>query len=212
MRAWRASRLLGATIGAVLLGATIGAVMITRRGMLADAFGLTALSVSAAFRKLQRLTAQPVVGVQPWTSNATARSPPSKGPAEYFTGTVRIDPLFQAPAPARGARRQCHLRAGRTNRLAHPSARPNPDCHRGLRPGAARGRAGRGNPPGRRGLVCAWRKTLAWRRADDGDDAYRHRRKRKTAKSSTGWRRSVTSNTAVERSIGKSGTENADNR
>jgi quercetin dioxygenase-like cupin family protein len=25
----------------------------------------------------------------------------SKGPAEYFTGTVRLDPLFQAPAPAR---------------------------------------------------------------------------------------------------------------
>ena len=24
-----------------------------------------------------------------------------KGPAEYFTGTVRIDPLFQPPAPAR---------------------------------------------------------------------------------------------------------------
>src|SRR4051794_34223770 len=27
--------------------------------------------------------------------------PSGKGPAEYFTGTVRIDPLFQAPAPAR---------------------------------------------------------------------------------------------------------------
>jgi quercetin dioxygenase-like cupin family protein len=25
----------------------------------------------------------------------------SKGPAEWFTGSVRIDPLFQAPAPAR---------------------------------------------------------------------------------------------------------------
>ena len=25
-----------------------------------------------------------------------------KGPAEYFTGAVRIDPLFQAPDPARG--------------------------------------------------------------------------------------------------------------
>jgi quercetin dioxygenase-like cupin family protein len=25
----------------------------------------------------------------------------SKGPAEWFTGIVRIDPLFQAPAPAR---------------------------------------------------------------------------------------------------------------
>src|SRR5579875_1515656 len=24
-----------------------------------------------------------------------------KGPAEYFTGTVRVDPLFQAPDPAR---------------------------------------------------------------------------------------------------------------
>jgi quercetin dioxygenase-like cupin family protein len=27
--------------------------------------------------------------------------PSGKGQAEYFTGTVRIDPLFEAPAPAR---------------------------------------------------------------------------------------------------------------
>ena len=27
--------------------------------------------------------------------------PSGKGPAEYFTGNVRIDPLFQAPDPAR---------------------------------------------------------------------------------------------------------------
>ena len=27
--------------------------------------------------------------------------PSGKGPAEYFTGTVRIDPMAQAPAPAR---------------------------------------------------------------------------------------------------------------
>jgi quercetin dioxygenase-like cupin family protein len=27
--------------------------------------------------------------------------PSSKGPADYFTGTVRIDPLFEAPEPAR---------------------------------------------------------------------------------------------------------------
>ena len=26
--------------------------------------------------------------------------PSAKGPAEWFTGTVRIDPLFQAPDPA----------------------------------------------------------------------------------------------------------------
>jgi quercetin dioxygenase-like cupin family protein len=29
--------------------------------------------------------------------------PSSKAPVEWFTGTVRIDPLFQAPAPARVA-------------------------------------------------------------------------------------------------------------
>jgi quercetin dioxygenase-like cupin family protein len=28
--------------------------------------------------------------------------PSGRGPAECFTGTVRIDPLFQTPAPARG--------------------------------------------------------------------------------------------------------------
>ncbi|MHB8599034.1 MAG: (R)-mandelonitrile lyase [Ktedonobacteraceae bacterium] len=28
--------------------------------------------------------------------------PSGKGPAEYFTGTVRTDSLFEAPAPARG--------------------------------------------------------------------------------------------------------------
>jgi quercetin dioxygenase-like cupin family protein len=28
--------------------------------------------------------------------------PSSKGPANYFSGAVRIDPLFDAPAPARG--------------------------------------------------------------------------------------------------------------
>jgi quercetin dioxygenase-like cupin family protein len=27
--------------------------------------------------------------------------PSTKGPEEYFTGTVRIDPLFEAPEPAR---------------------------------------------------------------------------------------------------------------
>jgi quercetin dioxygenase-like cupin family protein len=29
--------------------------------------------------------------------------PPAKGPADWFTGTVRIDPLFQASDPARAA-------------------------------------------------------------------------------------------------------------
>jgi quercetin dioxygenase-like cupin family protein len=33
--------------------------------------------------------------------NRNASRPSGKGPAEYFTGSVRIDPLFQASAPAR---------------------------------------------------------------------------------------------------------------
>jgi quercetin dioxygenase-like cupin family protein len=28
--------------------------------------------------------------------------PSGKGPADYFTGNVRVDPLFEAPDPARG--------------------------------------------------------------------------------------------------------------
>ena len=35
------------------------------------------------------------------TRNGTQAS--AKGPDDWFTGTVRIDPLFTAPAPARGA-------------------------------------------------------------------------------------------------------------
>ena len=44
--------------------------------------------------------------------------PSGKGPADWFSGTVRVDPLFSAPAPARvvaasvtfepGARTACH--------------------------------------------------------------------------------------------------------
>ena len=33
--------------------------------------------------------------------NRSGSRPANPGPAEYFTGTVRIEPLFQAPAPAR---------------------------------------------------------------------------------------------------------------
>jgi hypothetical protein len=32
--------------------------------------------------------------------NESGSRPSGKGPAEYFTGIVRIDPLFQPPQPA----------------------------------------------------------------------------------------------------------------
>ena len=39
--------------------------------------------------------------VAPMEIKRTGSQPSAKGPAEYFTGTVRIDPLFEAAEPAR---------------------------------------------------------------------------------------------------------------
>src|SRR5215467_7535691 len=45
----------------------------------------------------------------------------AKGPADWFTGTVRIDPLFQAPAPARAAGANVTFEPGaRTAWHTHP--------------------------------------------------------------------------------------------
>jgi quercetin dioxygenase-like cupin family protein len=47
--------------------------------------------------------------------------PPAKGPAEYFIGTVRINPLFQAPEPARVAGASVTFEPGaRTAWHTHP--------------------------------------------------------------------------------------------
>lgn len=47
--------------------------------------------------------------------------PSQKGPADWFTGTVRIDPLFQAPDPARVAAGQVTFEPGaRTAWHTHP--------------------------------------------------------------------------------------------
>jgi quercetin dioxygenase-like cupin family protein len=47
--------------------------------------------------------------------------PSSKGPAEYFTGTVRIDPLFSTPDPARVAGASVTFEPGaRTAWHTHP--------------------------------------------------------------------------------------------
>jgi quercetin dioxygenase-like cupin family protein len=40
-------------------------------------------------------------GERPNGHQESGSQPSGKGPDEYFTGTVRIDPLFQAPDPAR---------------------------------------------------------------------------------------------------------------
>ena len=47
--------------------------------------------------------------------------PSGKGPAEYFTGAVRVDPLFQAPDPARAVGASVTFEPGaRTAWHSHP--------------------------------------------------------------------------------------------
>lgn len=47
--------------------------------------------------------------------------PSGKGPADWFTGTVRVDPLFSAPAPARVAGASVTFEPGaRTAWHTHP--------------------------------------------------------------------------------------------
>ena len=76
--------------------------MITRRRMLATTAGLAALA------PIQSVAAEtPLLNVPPNRRNETMEikrigsQPSGEGPAEYFTGAVRIDPLFQASDPAR---------------------------------------------------------------------------------------------------------------
>jgi quercetin dioxygenase-like cupin family protein len=53
--------------------------------------------------------------------NRSGSQPSRKGPAEYFTGTVRIDPLFNPPAPARAAGNSVTFEPGaRTAWHTHP--------------------------------------------------------------------------------------------
>src|SRR5512147_225285 len=40
-------------------------------------------------------------GGRPVDIKRSGSQPSGKGPAAYFTGTVRVDPLFEAPDPAR---------------------------------------------------------------------------------------------------------------
>jgi quercetin dioxygenase-like cupin family protein len=96
--------------------------MITRRGALAAASGLVALATGQG-----RSTADQTLSVPREQRKATMEikrngsRPSAKGPAEWFTGAVRVDPLFQAPEPARGFGASVTFEAGgRTAWHTHP--------------------------------------------------------------------------------------------
>jgi quercetin dioxygenase-like cupin family protein len=75
--------------------------MITRRLVLAGAGGLVGelAAAGAAAGQSTNATAEGRNGVMQITRAGS--QPSRKGPAEYFTGAVRVDPMFEAGDPAR---------------------------------------------------------------------------------------------------------------
>src|SRR4028118_508775 len=74
--------------------------------------------------------------------------PSAKGPAEYFTGTVRIDPLFGAHDRARTLGASVTFEQACSDTQAHPPVGTDPDRDGWLRSRTALGRSDRANCPG----------------------------------------------------------------
>ena len=81
-------------------------------------------------------------------------TPSGKGPPEWFTGAVRIDPLF-GPDPDRVGGALVTFEPGARTAWHTPPARPDPGRHLWPRLGPARWRPDRRNPPRRRRLDSA---------------------------------------------------------
>src|SRR3954454_5224766 len=85
--------------------------MPTRRNLILTAVGWTLVQLVAPFAA--RSSAMEIKRIGSQAS--------SKGPADWFTGTVRLDPLFQASAPARaGGARLTFEPGARTAWPTHP--------------------------------------------------------------------------------------------
>jgi quercetin dioxygenase-like cupin family protein len=93
--------------------------MITRRRMLATGGSFAALAAAPAAAEAPTPSAADRGPTMEIKRNGS--QPSTKGSAEYFTGTVRIDPLFQAPDPARAAGSSVTFEPGaRTAWHTHP--------------------------------------------------------------------------------------------
>jgi quercetin dioxygenase-like cupin family protein len=77
--------------------------------MIGTALAALALVASPARAQTTARTGAPTTSARPDTTRVSMNitragsQPSTKGPADWFTGTVRIDPLFTAPAPGRVA-------------------------------------------------------------------------------------------------------------
>ena len=93
-----------------------GSNMITRRTVLAGTGGLAAIAAAGP-----PTNAAGEGKVEAMQITRAGSQPSRTGPADWFTGTVRIDPLFQAAAPARVAGARVTFEPGaRTAWHTHP--------------------------------------------------------------------------------------------
>ena len=87
-------------------------IRLTRRSVLRATVGLVLVPVT----RLWSGTLEATMDIA-----RSGSQPSTKGPAEWFTGTVRIDPLFDAPPPARAAGASVTFEPGaRTAWHTHP--------------------------------------------------------------------------------------------
>jgi quercetin dioxygenase-like cupin family protein len=74
-------------------------MMITRRCVLAATGGLAVLAATGAAAQVANVSTQARNAMMQIIRSGSR--PSAKGPADYFTGAVRVDPMFQAGDPAR---------------------------------------------------------------------------------------------------------------
>ena len=99
--------------------------------------------------------------------------PSGKGTADYFTGAVRIDPLFEATEPARVRGASVTFEpSARTAWHTHPLGQTL-IITSGVGWVQCWGDPPRGNSPRGRNLVSSWREALAWSNTHKRDE-HRH--------------------------------------
>lgn len=98
--------------------------------------------------------------------------PSVKGPAEYFTGVVRVDSPFKGSEPARVSGAMVTFEPGTC--LALTSARPDADHYGRSRFNPSMGRSDTGNEAGRHCLDSSRSQALPWSHDDNRHDSHCH--------------------------------------
>lgn len=143
--------------------------MQTRRSMMALSGSLTIWAEGALSGQISASASPARSMTMAMEIKRSGSAPSRKGPADWFTGTVRIDPLFAAPEPARANGGMVTFEPGaRTAWHTHPLGQTLliilglgwVQCE--------------GGPARRRGVVSSWLEALARRVTDERHEPHRH--------------------------------------